>query len=55
MAEIDPIGGFRIARPDSDSSEIRIKPRRRGNVLAYGFLSLTVVLPLGAAVIAFIV
>ena len=55
MAEIDPVAGFRIARPDSDSSEIRIKPRRRGNLLAYGFLSLTVVLPVCAAVTAFIV
>ena len=55
MAEIDPVAGFRIARPDSNSSKIRIKPRRRGNVLAYGFLSLTVVLPLGAAVAVFLV
>ena len=55
MIEIDPVAGFRIARLDSDSSEIRVKLRRRGNVLAYGFLSLTVVLPLSAAVVAFIV
>ena len=55
MIEIDPVAGFRVVRPDSDSSGIRIKPRRRGNVLAYGFLSLTVVLPLSAAVVAFIV
>jgi hypothetical protein len=54
MNEIDPIGGFRVVRPDPDCFEDQIRPRRRRSALAFGFLALAVGLPLLAPVIAFI-
>ena len=55
MSEIDTIGGFRVARPESEDFDEQITPSRRVDVLGFGFLALAGMLPLCAAVIVLIV
>ena len=55
MSEIDPIGGFRVVRPDPVSSKDWVRRRSRKNARTFGFLAFGVAVLLCTPVIAFMV